>query len=536
MLSPVGRSVGAGLLLLVLLALCGAAAPAGADDAARFIVIPPEQAAQHATGLVRADPATYRALAEVPQFRAFYPAAWDLSPMMPPPGNQGQQGSCVAWAVGYAARSYYLKRDLAADVSQAENILSPAFVFNSLRTPRGNCTGGTAITAALDLLKSEGGVPLNALPYSASDCYALPSPALLQEFSTRFRIKGYDRVEGSNLDDVKGQLYGGNPVIFAIDLPPAFDHYGAASGIIDDAVDSGPSHGHAMVLVGYDDARQAFRFVNSWGKDWGDQGFGWLSYRAAAALWLEGYVMRVEAPPAPPPAPAPAPAPPAPAPAAAAAAARPQIDLGAACSQLSAEVQAQDGGYAVKLSGFAAGRDDLDRLRDAAMRQPGVVAFDAGGVALRPWPQCEALLTLDAALRAPHGMAVVKIPAKDRMLKGEHMIFEVQSPDFPSYLYVAYLQADGTAAHLLRPQGAGLTPANTRVRLGDTPGQPRYKVGAPYGHEMVVALAARQPLLDEAMLGPVRERQLLSAYRRALLGEAGRGAAAATITLETAEQ
>lgn len=532
--SPNRRSAAAKRLPTALLALFGALGPARADDAARFIVIQPEESARHATGLVRADPATYHALAEVPQFRAFYPPAWDLSPMMPPPGNQGQQGSCVAWAVGYAARSYYLKRDFAADISQAENILSPAFVFNSLRTPRGNCGGGTAITSALDLLKSEGGVPLNTLPYTPSDCYALPSADTLQQFSTRFRIKGYSRVEGSNQDDVKGQLYGGNPVIFAIDLPTEFEHYGAGSGVIDDSVDSGPSHGHAMVLVGYDDARQAFRFVNSWGKDWGDNGFGWISYRAAAALWLEGYVMRVETPP-----PSPPPAPPAPSALTAAApvaAQPPQIDLGATCGKLTAQVGTQADGYAVKLSGFAGNSADLDRIRNAAMHQPGVVAVDSSAVALRPWPQCEASLTLDAALQSPHGMGIVKIPEKERMTKGEHMIFEVQSPDYPSYLYVAYIQADGTAAHLLRPQGAGLTPPRTKLRLGDTPGQPRYRVGAPYGHEMVVALAAKHPLLDEAMLGPVRERQLLSAYRRALLGDGSLDVAAAVITLETAEQ
>jgi hypothetical protein len=516
-------------LLGLLLALLFSSGRSGADDAAKFIVVQPGAIARHAMGLERADPATYRALPEVPQFRAFYPPAWDLSPMLPPPGDQGRQGSCTAWAVGYAARSYYLKRDFAADVSQAENILSPAFIYNSLRVPPGNCAGGTSIAKALDLLQAAGGVPLNALPYDPADCSALPSAETLSEFSSRFRIKGYRRVEGSNEDDVKGLLYSGNPVIFAIDIPPEFDTYGLGSGVIDDITDRGPSFGHAMVLVGYDDTRQAYRFVNSWGLSWGDHGFGWLSYRTADKLWLEGYVMQVVRPPPAPPAP-PATLPPAPA------AQAPQIDASAPCAKLAVELAAQAAGYTVKLSGFAGSADDLERVRQAALIRPGVAQVDVSAVILRPWPQCEAFLTLDAALQSPHGLSIARTPDRARLVKGEHFVFEVQSPDYPSYLYVAYIQADGTAAHLLRPSGTSPTPPNTRIRLGDTPGQPRYRVGAPYGHEMVVVLSSVHPLLDEAMLGPVRERQLLTAYRKALLAANAGDVAAAITTLETAEQ
>ena len=44
-----------------------------------------------------------------PLFRNHLPKFVDLSDRFPPVGNQGDQGSCTAWAVGYAARSYYPK-------------------------------------------------------------------------------------------------------------------------------------------------------------------------------------------------------------------------------------------------------------------------------------------------------------------------------------------------------------------------------------------------------------------------------------------
>ena len=36
--------------------------------------------------------------------------------------------------------------------------------------------------------------------------------------------------------------------------------------------------GHAVCIVGYDDDKQAWLAKNSWGNDWGEQGFFWIGY------------------------------------------------------------------------------------------------------------------------------------------------------------------------------------------------------------------------------------------------------------------
>jgi C1A family cysteine protease len=41
--------------------------------------------------------------------------------------------------------------------------------------------------------------------------------------------------------------------------------------------------GHSVCLVGYDDAKQTFKFINSWGPTWGDHGYGYLPFK-----YLEG--------------------------------------------------------------------------------------------------------------------------------------------------------------------------------------------------------------------------------------------------------
>ena len=36
--------------------------------------------------------------------------------------------------------------------------------------------------------------------------------------------------------------------------------------------------GHAILAVGFDDKTQRFKFRNSWGTTWGDDGYGYLPY------------------------------------------------------------------------------------------------------------------------------------------------------------------------------------------------------------------------------------------------------------------
>jgi len=49
--------------------------------------------------------------------------------------------------------------------------------------------------------------------------------------------------------------------------------------------------GHTMITIGYDDARNAFRIQNSWGRSFGEGGYAWLSYN----FWMRnvgvGYVI-----------------------------------------------------------------------------------------------------------------------------------------------------------------------------------------------------------------------------------------------------
>jgi hypothetical protein len=277
---------------------------------------------EHGRGYEPEPEAVYRSVPAVPRFRAFLPDEVDLSADFPTPGNQGQQGSCTAWATGYALRSYYENRNQSVAQRQARRTLfSPAFLYNQLHAD-GDCKG-TAISRALELMQSDGVASLDEFPYTAADCRRQPDDKV-KAVALQYRIKSWRRLDETRPDDAKGQLAKGNPVVFGMNLSPSFDRL-KGDAVYDDT-EAPRTGGHAMVLVGYSDKRQAFKFINSWNTTWADGGFGWVSYRALGALSDRQFVIDVEpraqpvvvdvpvvpvvvVVPAPPPVPAPAPAP-----------------------------------------------------------------------------------------------------------------------------------------------------------------------------------------------------------------------------------
>jgi hypothetical protein len=52
------------------------------------------------------------------------------------------------------------------------------------------------------------------------------------------------------------------------------------------------SSNHAMVTVGYDDNLQAFKVLNSYGQEWGNNGFVWITYDLYTTVVNEAYIAR----------------------------------------------------------------------------------------------------------------------------------------------------------------------------------------------------------------------------------------------------
>jgi hypothetical protein len=207
--------------------------------------------------------------------------------IMPPVGNQGYEGSCVAWATAYAARSckqYYATN--AFSYSYSSNIFSPEYVFN--QTKLGTTCGSSAMMNAMDLLVNQGVCTWQSMAYSASNgCSLLPTTAQTSEASG-YKISSYMRVYPNDPVTIKTMIASKKAVPFTCNTDYNFKYYTAGTVW---TTYSGFSGAHAMVICGYDDAKHAYKVMNSWGTTWGDAGYLWIDYDLLPVISYEAYVM-----------------------------------------------------------------------------------------------------------------------------------------------------------------------------------------------------------------------------------------------------
>jgi len=229
---------------------------------------------------------------------------------LPPVDTQGSQGSCVAWAVGYYLKSYQENKEnnrtTLAEKSLAANICSPAFIYNMIHTQNDH---GSYFSDAFRVLNDFGCASLADMPYDDSDYQSWPDES---DFDNAIPQKTqcssgeyYYIYMGSdlNLEQVKQLVLNGKLVIFGIYVYNNYRYISSYDNTYTIADKTGTSlGGHAQTIVGFDDTKVtndgtgAFRVVNSWGTDWGDSGFYWISYEAIKygsglsqgyALWVD---------------------------------------------------------------------------------------------------------------------------------------------------------------------------------------------------------------------------------------------------------
>ncbi len=241
--------------------------------------------AQNGTGLVFLDEDQYRdiPLASTSMMGAL-PSQVDLSNWFPTPGNQGNQSSCVGWAVAYGLKSYQEAVERRQPPASSTNVFSPSFIYNQIKL--NHCGGGSYIYDALNLLKKSGVSTWESFPYAEYDCNAIPSQTVSNQ-AKDFAIADWRRVNIQDDIEIKSQLNAGFPVVIGMMVDEGFERLGYNQTY---QAPSGQSKGgHAMVVVGYDDNKNAYKVFNSWGTDWGTNGLGWVSYQVFKDRVREAY-------------------------------------------------------------------------------------------------------------------------------------------------------------------------------------------------------------------------------------------------------
>lgn len=197
------------------------------------------------------------------------PSSYSI-PNTPPILNQGQEGSCVAFATAYAAAS-----TLEHNFKGITNPRSPEYVYNQIKLS--GCPNGTYISRGLNLIKDQGVCSWNEMPYTDVECSTQPNATQKSAASTH-KFTTWATVDKTNINNVKTLLSMNLPIIIAVTVDGSFDNLSSASNWIWKSHSGTVRGGHAICVVGYDDAKQAFKVQNSWGTTWGDHGFFWINY------------------------------------------------------------------------------------------------------------------------------------------------------------------------------------------------------------------------------------------------------------------
>jgi C1A family cysteine protease len=177
---------------------------------------------------------------------------------------QAQCGSCWAFAtVGMIEAIWKIERqkpDIDLDLSEQDLVSC---------SNAGNCIKGGDPAFAAEWVKNTGIVPEYCFPYLASD---MPCNYCSEGNYLKTTIWGWNYITSDHEDvaAIKQALLTG-PVAACMEVYADFDYY--ESGVyvkVPSAIFEGK---HVVVIVGYDDALQCWIVKNSWGADFGENGF-----------------------------------------------------------------------------------------------------------------------------------------------------------------------------------------------------------------------------------------------------------------------
>jgi len=206
---------------------------------------------------------------------AVLPASVDLRPKCPPVYDQGQLGSCTANAIAGAIQFDRLKQQLAQVF-----VPSRLFIYYNERATEHtiDSDSGAQIRDGIKSVAKLGDCPETEWPYTIARFKTKPSPECYAD-ALRYRVVSYQRLTPV-LSQLKGCLASGYPFVFGFTVYESFESPQVARTGHASLPGSGERAigGHAVVGVGYQDAKQWFIVRNSWGSGWGLKGYFTLPY------------------------------------------------------------------------------------------------------------------------------------------------------------------------------------------------------------------------------------------------------------------
>lgn len=209
----------------------------------------------------------------------------DLRPYATLVEDQSTLGSCVGEAVTAAYELMTVQKYPSVAVQ-----LSELFVYYNARAYEGTIASdsGASIRNALRGLKIYGVCDETLWPYDISKFTTQPSEAAYSDAAKR-AISKYYRVLG--IPNVLDAMSSGYPVVAGMTVTANFmtlDRNNYA--LVKHDYYEPPLDGHAVLIVGYDIPNKTFTLQNSFGTDWGLDGYFTMSFDYAEDWIFESWV------------------------------------------------------------------------------------------------------------------------------------------------------------------------------------------------------------------------------------------------------
>ncbi|GAA2741064.1 C1 family peptidase [Kitasatospora cinereorecta] len=198
------------------------------------------------------------------------PASADLTRYALRPGDQGQVGSCVAWATGYSGYGVLMNEQHIGGGAMA-----PMFIYSQIA--RGS-DDGTYASVALPMEKSQG-IDTKTDYWQGDFDYTTQPDSHERTSAGHYKLSGFAALPTGGAaakSAIKDAISRGMPVPIGFTVHQSFmdlDEQSASdySYLPGDSNDDPVVGGHEVTIVAYN--AQGVKIENSWGSDWGTGGF-----------------------------------------------------------------------------------------------------------------------------------------------------------------------------------------------------------------------------------------------------------------------
>jgi C1A family cysteine protease len=232
------------------------------------------------------------------------PASVDLRKLCPPVYDQGDIGSCSGNALA-GALEFLENMALASQMPVGEapeefsstfTPVSRLFIYWNERAIEGTTShdaGATSLRDGCDALFQKGVCRETTWPYSDSLLLVCPHSEAYGE-AWHHKLDAYYQLD--TLNDMRNCLALGYPFTLGIPVYDSFmsDEVAQTGQIPMPGPTESLQGGHAVLIVGYDDRDQTFLLRNSWGTDWGMQGYAKIPYAYVTMLGDDFFTLRLK--------------------------------------------------------------------------------------------------------------------------------------------------------------------------------------------------------------------------------------------------